>query len=318
MKKSGVVLTLVCAVLISLNVYADPIDPGVRGGPAGAGGTFADPSLSSLFIAATDKFTEVETVPTGLGPRFNSNSCASCHSQPAIGGTSPFVNPLIAIATLSGAENYIPYFIKPDGPIREARFKFFSDGSRDGGVHDLFTITGMAGTTGCSIAQPDFEGAKDKNNIIFRIPTPVFGGGLIESIPDKVILANKNSLQEIKKSLGIKGHENRSGNDGTITRFGWKAQNKSVLMFSGEAYNVEMGVTNELFPQERDETKGCLFNPLPEDLSGFAQHPLVTSSFFRSLSGCWLPPIRNRLLGLRREGKRSLLVLVVTCATPLL
>ena len=42
-----------------------------------------------------------------------------------------------------------------------------------------------------------------------------------------------------------------SGNDGTIARFGWKAQNKSLLVFSGEAYNVEQGVTNELFTNER-------------------------------------------------------------------
>ena len=79
--------------------------------------------------------------------------------------------------------------------------------------------------------------------------------------------------------MGIKGHPNRrgpghvltsgspniSGNDGSITRFGWKAQNKSLVIFAGEAYNVEMGVTNELFPTERDETPACLFNATPED-----------------------------------------------------
>jgi len=73
--------------------------------------------------------------------------------------------------------------------------------------------------------------------------------------------------------MGISGHPNRSGNDGTITRFGWKAQNKSLVIFSGEAYNVEMGVTNELFPSERpspDEAAlppDCILNPLPEDKS---------------------------------------------------
>ena len=50
--------------------------------------------------------------------------------------------------------------------------------------------------------------------------------------------------------------QNLNGNDGTIARFGWKAQNKSLLLFSGEAYNVEMGITNELFQTERDETAG--------------------------------------------------------------
>jgi len=51
-----------------------------------------------------------------------------------------------------------------------------------------------------------------------------------------------------------------------VARFGWKAQNKSLLLFSGEAYNVEMGITNELFPTERDETAGCQYAPSPNDI----------------------------------------------------
>ena len=85
-------------------------------------------------------------------------------------------------------------------------------------------------------------------NLIFRIPTPVFGAGLIENIPDGAIIANMRANASLKQHLGISGHTNNSGNDGTITRFGWKAQNKSLEIFAGEAYNVEMGVTNELFP----------------------------------------------------------------------
>src|SRR5438132_1664033 len=59
--------------------------------------------------------------------------------------------------------------------------------------------------------------------------------------------------------------ESRTGNDGTITRFGWKAQNKSLLIFAGEAYNVEQGVTNELFPNERETDPSCQYNDTPED-----------------------------------------------------
>ena len=74
------------------------------------------------------------------------------------------------------------------------------------------------------------------------------GLGLIESIQDREILAQQAATASQRAALGIAGHPNRSGNDGTITRFGWKAQNKSITMFAGEAYNVEMGITNELFP----------------------------------------------------------------------
>ena len=78
-------------------------------------------------------------------------------------------------------------------------------------------------------------------------------------------MANLNANQPQKRQLGIGGRENRNGNDGTITRFGWKAQNKSLLLFAGEAYNVEQGVTNELFPNDRDEAPGCNKNTSPED-----------------------------------------------------
>jgi len=155
-------------------------------------------------------------------------------------------------------------------------------------VHDLFVITGRSDATGCNISQPNFlpagnpvTGNGGNPNIIFRIPTPVFGAGLIEAIPDSAILANIQANAPEKAQLGISGHANahlsgnanRSANDGTITRFGWKAQNKSLLMFSSEAYNVEMGISNQLFPQERDETPACLFTATPNDTLNFRTAP---------------------------------------------
>ncbi|HZP68021.1 MAG TPA: di-heme oxidoredictase family protein, partial [Rudaea sp.] len=84
------------------------------------------------------------------------------------------------------------------------------------------------------------------------------------------ILANMSASGQLKRQLGISGHPNYSGNDGTITRFGWKAQNKSLGVFSGEAYNVEMGVTNENFPDEREGAPtSCLFNSTPEDYTNY-------------------------------------------------
>jgi len=173
-----------------------------------------------------------------------------------------------------------------------------SNGSADGEVHDLFVITGRSDAPGCNIAQFDFlpagnplTGQGGNPNIIFRIPTPVFGAGLIESVPDSAILANMQANASEKSALGISGHANahlsgnvnRSANDGTLTRFGWKAQNKSLLMFAAEAYNVEMGISNQLFPQERDETPTCLFTPTPNDTLNFtvtstgATNPAVIS-----------------------------------------
>ena len=285
-----VVLALTAGVYTLGQSRPGPIDPGVRGGPAGAGGPLKGLSAdeTAFFEDGQARFADIEAVTkgsnNGLGPRFNSNQCLSCHSQPAPGGTSPSQNPLIAVATLHGAKNTVPWFITANGPVREARFKHSTDGTPDGEVHDLFVITGRTDAPGCNIAQFDFRpagnpltGQGGNPNIIFRIPTPVFGAGLIEAIPDSAILANARSNASEKSALGISGHANahlsgnvnRSANDGTITRFGWKAQNKSLLMFASEAYNVEMGVTNQLFQQERDETPGCIFNATPEDTLNF-------------------------------------------------
>jgi len=249
------------------------VDPGVRPGAAGAGNPLPGLTANELvfFDAGRDDFAEAEGVGDGLGPRFNLDSCGGCHIQPDIGGTSPSVNPQVAVATAFGAQNTVPSFITLNGPIREARFKSLPGGSPDGGVHGLFVIRGRSDPTGsaagCNIVQENFAAQQAINNVIFRTPTPVFGLGLIEEISDQTILTNVAANGSAKTALGISGRVNRNGNDGRITRFGWKAQNPSGLVFSGEAYNVEMGITNEGFQVERDETLACQFATLPNDVT---------------------------------------------------
>jgi len=259
---AAVLLTSVAVSTLAPAQTRGPTDPGVRGGAAGAGD--AIPGLntdqSKFFDAAKDAFHEVDAVADGLGPRFNLDSCVGCHAQPASGGSAPAVNPQVAVATANGARNAVPSFIRQNGPVREARFVRNPDGSPDGGVHALFVITGRTDAPGCNITQPNFAAAVANNNVVFRIPTPTFGLGLVEITPDSTLVASMAANGATKRALGISGRFNRSGNDGTITRFGWKAQNKSLLMFAGEAYNVEVGVTNDLFPNERENDPSCQFN----------------------------------------------------------
>jgi CxxC motif-containing protein (DUF1111 family) len=268
-------------------------DPGVRFGPADSGAPIAGLTVNELrfFELGKADFNEAEEVDEGLGPTMNLDGCGGCHSQPAVGGTSPAVNPQVAFANKDGATNRIPSFIRADGPVREARFVKNADGTADGGVHALFTIAGRADAPGCGLAQPDFERQVANRNVIFRIPTPVFGAGLIEQIPDSAIMANQAANASQKATLGIRGRPNivlpfntisgqtnSNGNDGTIARFGWKAQNKSLLLFAGEAYNVEMGITNELFQTERDETPSCQFATVPNDSQNFDAADALTGT----------------------------------------
>jgi CxxC motif-containing protein (DUF1111 family) len=272
-----------CLLLVSC--YAKKpvaVDPGPRGASIDAGRPVAGLTADQLkfFLDGQARFIHQEAVSNGLGPGFNADSCGACHSQPAIGGTSPNLkafpyvgpNPQTMVGFVAGAHNVIPDFVLHDGPVREARFIKNPDGTLDGGVHDLFSITGRSDAPGCYFAQPDFKTAEAGHNVIYRIPTPVFGGGLIEMIQDETIVANQMVNLEEKKALGIHGVPNRSGNDGTITRFGWKAQNKSLIMFSHEAYNVEIGETNQMFPNKRGSPlASCVFNTLPEDLTNIGQ-----------------------------------------------
>ncbi len=266
-------------------------DPGPKNGPPLAGQPLRGLASAELamFEKGLDAFTETDDVAKGLGPRFNLDSCGGCHSHPSIGGASAPINPQVEIASKMGATNRVPPFLRPDGPTRVARFRRNPDGSPDGGVHALFTIAGRADApSACTIAQPDFS---QPGNLVFRIPTPVYGLGLVEAITDRALRANLAAGADRKRALGIGGRFNTSGNDGTITRFGWKAQNKSLLIFSGEAYNVELGVTNELFPQERAEDPTCVTTASPEDhsLNGEADTALFTA-FMRYLAPPRLAP----------------------------
>lgn len=298
------VLAALAAGILIVSTANAQVDPGIRPGAINGqpGATPTNPlplasvsansptGIRDFFANGLDRFQDEEAVAgNGLGPRFNFNQCSGCHAQPTIGGSGLPTNPQFTAVQngIAGPGNNIPTFITPQGPTREARFPFFfnsngtvNTGAPNGGVEDLFTVSGLPGAGSCNLAQPNFAAAQAANNIIFRIPTPVFGAGLIENLDDSTLIANQRA--NAANGLGISGTFNRNGNDGTIARFGWKAQNKSLVIFSGEAYNVEMGISNELFTQDRpnpeEEAQGtglpasCLNlsgGGYPEDITNF-------------------------------------------------
>ena len=276
----------------------DTVQPAQTNPPAdGAGNVIANGGNQTGFWF--ESLTVFETVavvgpvaqtggPTmpGLGPSFNGLSCFQCHSQPTVGGSSPNKltpgfpngNPQVGDAPTSGQLQAVSSFISATGPVREARFPraVAASGNADevsaGAVANLFVIQGRPDApAGCAIDQEPFAAQVAAHNVIFRIPIPVFGEGFVENTTDDTLEANLNLERNLAANffnppLGITGAFNHSGNDQTISRFGWKAQNKSLLIFAGEASNVEMGVTNENFPNERTDGNGqCSPNFQPED-----------------------------------------------------
>lgn len=106
-----------------------------------------------------------------------------------------------------------------------------------------------------------------------RIPAAIFGGGLVEAIPDEAIRAMADNPPP--NPDGIRGRAalvfDPASRTQRIGRFGWKAQVASLLTFAGDAYGNEMGITNDLFPTEvatgvdRQLLAACDSTPDPED-----------------------------------------------------
>jgi CxxC motif-containing protein (DUF1111 family) len=179
------------------------------------------PREFELFNMGLDDFTEVETAGDGLGPAFNGTSCAICHSVPAIGG-------IAAMTEVRGG------YRDEDGKFHELM---------GGTLYHLFSVPPHT----CQVQIPT-----EANVIARRAPIQVFGDGLIEAIPDEAILAHEDP--DDLDGDGISGRaahitDVASGRE-RVGRFGWKAQQATLLAFSGDAYRNEMGITNDLFPHE--------------------------------------------------------------------
>jgi CxxC motif-containing protein (DUF1111 family) len=198
----------------------------------------------SEFRLGLADFTEVETAEDGLGPAFNGTSCAACHNVPAIGGSSVVVETRAGYRTEQGVTG-----LDHDGNT----------------LMHLFSVP----PHNCQPAAPD-----DVNVFARRAPLPVFGDGLVEAIPDEVILALEDPFD--RDGNGVRGRASIVMDVATGTRrvgrFGWKAQQATLLAFAGDAYRNEMGITNDLFPREyafgiTDAAMSrCDLRPDPEDV----------------------------------------------------
>lgn len=289
MAKSLFIFLLASGSLLADSASAQAVDPGVRtvGAPPfmqplpGANAT-----EQQLLFDGINGFGQGGELVLGTGPRFNALNCTNCHTFPTFGGSSnPTSNTQESVfrgIQNQGGRNVLPPFVRVDGPVLEARFKRKPDGSPDGSVHPLFVISGFAdagaNASKCNIVQPDFQTEVARGNVSLRTVTPVFGLGLVEQIAESTILSNIAADASRKAALGISGRVNRGPNDDRIGRFGWKAQNVSLQVFSAEALAVEQGQTNMFFPNESDETPECQFSAVPNLVPALQNEDAVTLS----------------------------------------
>jgi CxxC motif-containing protein (DUF1111 family) len=238
-KRSMALATGVCVAALCVHVAGQTVRP-LPGDPL--------PGITSgefeEFRLGLEDFTEVETAEEGLGPAFNGSSCAVCHSVPAIGGAG-------VVAEVRAAR-------------RDERGEFVELVPTSGSLFQIFSLP----THTCQPVIPP-----EANVISRRVPIPLFGAGLVEAIPDEVLLALDDS--------GDRDRDGVSGRAAVLTdiatgqrrvgRFGWKAQQATLLAFGADAYRNEMGITNDLFPEElafgitTEQMKLCDRIPDPED-----------------------------------------------------
>jgi CxxC motif-containing protein (DUF1111 family) len=184
------------------------------------------------FAEAKDAFNASENATDGLGPIFNERGCGTCHQNGAIGGAGQQV---------------------------EARFgRLINNGqtfdgmeSVGGSLRQLFGIGGFnVGGLNCN-SGTDANPAPGATIFAGRLTTPLFGLGLVDSLPD-----SRFDTLASREPAAIRGLVNRvatvlpnaeddSQNVGQVRvgRFGWKAGVNNLGQFSGDAYLNEMGIT---------------------------------------------------------------------------
>ena len=270
-------------------------DPGPRAGAAAAGSFYPDASMPtsrrSSRASAWARFEEVDSVSgtlkgeVRLGPRAHVQRqlvrdvpCAAGDAEGAAPGMTspqnPIPNPQVALATLDGATNTVPSFITAAGPVREAQ------------VHRATAASTASSRSRAARTRPAARSRSrtsprrsSRQRHLPHSDADSSGSGWWRATPDATLQANLRRTSRRTPSSASAGVLNTSGNDGTITRFGWKAQNKSLLIFAGEAYNVEQGVSNEVFHERalRGEPAACS-TARPEDSTGIVNGESTTGT----------------------------------------
>jgi CxxC motif-containing protein (DUF1111 family) len=185
---------------------------------------------AAAFAEARDAFNASENATDGLGPIFNERGCGSCHQNGAVGGA---------------------------GQQIESRFGrlvnnvFDGMESVGGSLRQLFGIGGFnIGGLNCN-SGTDANPAAGATIFAGRLTTPLFGLGLVDSLPD-----SRFDTLASREPTAIRGIVNRvstvlpnpldpSQSTGAtrVGRFGWKAGVPNLGQFSADAYLNEMGIT---------------------------------------------------------------------------
>lgn len=200
----------------------------------------------------------------GLGPTFNAQSCSSCHTRDGRGrppenaadptrglllrlsrpGADPYGAPLPVPNYGSQLQDRAIGLVPPEGSLGLTYYEIpgvYADG-------EPYTLLSPR----YAIQNPAFGPLSNDLMLSPRVAPSVFGAGLLEAIPESVILALADP--EDANGDGISGRPNMVWNwqQGTATlgRFGWKANQPTVEQQVAAAFLGDIGITSTLFPEE--------------------------------------------------------------------
>jgi CxxC motif-containing protein (DUF1111 family) len=240
--------------------------------------------LPGLSAAERDRFDRGRAVfdsifdpATGLGPLFNADACAECHEDPVRGGTGDEVERHAAAFHPEVTGRPCDELATLGGPVYQNHV-----------TPALHTALGI-----------DSEPVPPQATAIAARTTPaIFGFGLLDAVPDSVILSYADP--EDRDLDGVSGRPNRFF-DGRLGRFGRKALVPALREFNDGALAAEQGITTPAVPTE--ETVAG--RPLPAGVDPAADPELsaqaaeLLDAFVRLLA----PPSPQRLSREARQGR---------------
>jgi CxxC motif-containing protein (DUF1111 family) len=187
-----------------------------------------------------------KSTPDGFGPLYTKPGCSQCHSTPVPGGAGSVQVTRFGKLNPDGSFNTLE---NEGGPVLHPN----SIGAQP--------LQSFQFLPGCSL--PANSIPADATIISLRQSPPVFGDGFIDAIADSTIIANQTfqANDPTSQALGIHGVANMIPDLAGVTRpgrFGWKAQQATLLGFSGEAERFELGISDPEFPTETQPQSGTI------------------------------------------------------------
>jgi CxxC motif-containing protein (DUF1111 family) len=219
MKSLKLIILVLFAVGVSSPLYMNDsvYSQTITDAPTGFDNLTNGFTTQAQFDADRLVFEEREDDDEGLGPLYNSQSCAECHQNPVTGAISQITE------LRAGHFNGINFVDHPGGSLINDRAINADIQERVLGGNEVRT---------------------------FRTSLNTLGDGFVECIDSNTLVAISNGQPAAQRGTFIQVPVNEAGNQIRGARFGWKNQHASLLSFSADAYLNEMGITSPLQPNE--------------------------------------------------------------------